>query len=56
MQSEISRAEAALEGAGGMLKEKVRMHELAKHVGKSQVEQAEATCQSRRIKSRKSRT
>ena len=40
--SEISRAEAALEGAGGMLKEKVRMHELAKTVGKSQVEQAEA--------------
>ena len=43
VQSEISRAEAALEAAGGMLKEKVRMHELAKHVGKSQVEQAEAT-------------
>ena len=35
VQSEISRAEAALEGAGGMLKEKVRMHELAKHVGKA---------------------
>jgi multidrug resistance efflux pump len=42
VRSEISRAEAGLEGAGGMLKEKVRMHELAKHVGKSQVEQAEA--------------
>ena len=42
VQSEISRAEAALEAAGGMLKEKVRMHELAKYVGKSQVEQAEA--------------
>jgi membrane fusion protein, multidrug efflux system len=42
VRSEISRAEAALETAGGMLKEKVRMHELAKHVGKSQVEQAEA--------------
>jgi membrane fusion protein (multidrug efflux system) len=43
VQSEISRAEAVLEAAGGMLKEKVRMHELAKYVGKSQVEQAEAT-------------
>ncbi len=43
VSSEISRAEAALEAAGGMLKEKVRMHELAKHVGKSQVEQAEAS-------------
>jgi membrane fusion protein, multidrug efflux system len=43
VRSEISRAEAVLEGAGGMLKEKVRMHELAKTVGKSQVEQAEAT-------------
>ena len=42
VRSEISRAEATLEAAGGMLKEKVRMHELAKHVGKSQVEQAEA--------------
>jgi multidrug resistance efflux pump len=42
VRSEISRAEAGLEAAGGMLKEKVRMHELAKHVGKSQVEQAEA--------------
>jgi multidrug resistance efflux pump len=42
VQSEISRAEAALDAAGGMLKEKVRMHELAKTVGKSQVEQAEA--------------
>jgi multidrug resistance efflux pump len=42
VKSEISRAEAGLEAAGGMLKEKVRMHELAKHVGKSQVEQAEA--------------
>ena len=42
VQSEIHRAEAALEAAGGMLKEKVRMEELAKHVGKSQVEQAEA--------------
>jgi membrane fusion protein, multidrug efflux system len=42
VQSEISRAEAAREVAGGMLKEKLRMHELAKTVGKSQVEQAEA--------------
>jgi membrane fusion protein, multidrug efflux system len=42
VRSEISRAEAALEAAGGMLKEKVRMHELAKTVGKSQIEQAEA--------------
>jgi multidrug resistance efflux pump len=42
VKSEISRAEAALETAGGMLKEKMRMHELAKTVGKSQVEQAEA--------------
>jgi membrane fusion protein, multidrug efflux system len=42
VKSEISRAEASLEGAGGMLKEKLRMHELAKYVGKSQVEQAEA--------------
>src|SRR5919106_6348276 len=42
VKSEISRAEAALEGAGGMLKEKLRMHELAKYVGRSQVEQAEA--------------
>jgi multidrug resistance efflux pump len=40
--SEISRAEAALESAGGALKEKVRMHELAKTVGKTQVAQAEA--------------
>ena len=40
--SEISRADAALEAAGGMLKEKTRMLELAKQVGKSQVEQAEA--------------
>ena len=36
------RAEAGLEGAAGALKEKIRMHELAKYVGKSQVEQAEA--------------
>ena len=43
VRSEISRAEATLEAAGGHLKEKVRMHELAKYVGKSQVEQAEAT-------------
>ena len=42
VNSEISRAEAGLEGAAGVLKEKIRMHELAKHVGKSQVEQAEA--------------
>lgn len=42
VSNEISRAEAGLEAAGGMLKEKVRMHELAKYVGKSQVEQAEA--------------
>ena len=42
VRSEISRAEAALEAAGGMLNEKMRMHELAKTVGKSQVEQAEA--------------
>ncbi len=42
VRNEISRAEAALEGASGVLREKVRMHELAKHVGKSQVEQAEA--------------
>lgn len=42
VSSEISRAEAGLETAGGVLKEKVRMHELAKHVGKSQIEQAEA--------------
>lgn len=42
VSSEISRAEAGLEGAGGALKEKIRMHELAKYVGKSQVEQAEA--------------
>lgn len=40
--SEISRAEAGLEGAGTLLKEKLRMHELAKYVGKSQIEQAEA--------------
>ena len=40
--SEISRAEAGLEGAGTLLKEKIRLHELAKVVGKSQVEQAEA--------------
>jgi membrane fusion protein, multidrug efflux system len=42
VSSEISRAEAGLEGAAGALKEKIRMHELAKYVGKSQVEQAEA--------------
>ena len=42
VSSEISRAEAGLEAAGGMLKEKVRMHELAKFVGKSQIEQSEA--------------
>jgi membrane fusion protein (multidrug efflux system) len=40
--SEISRAEAELEAAGGKLKEKTRMFELAKQVGKSQVEQSEA--------------
>jgi membrane fusion protein, multidrug efflux system len=40
--SEISRAEASLEAAGGKLKEKTRMFELAKQVGKSQVEQSEA--------------
>ncbi|MGH7888390.1 MAG: HlyD family secretion protein [Candidatus Binatia bacterium] len=42
VNSEISRAEAGLESAGGMLKEKIRMHELAKYVGKSQIEQSEA--------------
>jgi multidrug resistance efflux pump len=42
VRSEINRAEAALEAAGGTLKEKVRMHELAKTVGKSQIVQAEA--------------
>jgi multidrug resistance efflux pump len=42
VRSEINRAEAALESAGGMLKEKTRMHELAKHVGRSQIDQAEA--------------
>lgn len=42
VNSEISRAEAGLEAAGGMLKERIRMHELAKHVGKSQVEQSQA--------------
>ena len=40
--SEISRAEAGLEGAGTLLKEKMRLHELAKFVGKSQIEQSEA--------------
>jgi membrane fusion protein (multidrug efflux system) len=40
--SEISRAEAGLEGAGTLLKEKMRLHELAKYVGKSQIEQSEA--------------
>lgn len=40
--SEISRAEAGLEGAGTLLKEKIRLHELAKVVGKSQIEQSEA--------------
>jgi multidrug resistance efflux pump len=40
--SEISRAEAGLESAGGMLKEKIRLHELAKYVGKSQIAQSEA--------------
>ena len=40
--SEISRAEAGLEGAGTLLKEKIRLHELAKYVGKSQIEQSEA--------------
>jgi membrane fusion protein (multidrug efflux system) len=40
--SEISRAEAGLEGAGTLLKEKIRLHELAKFVGKSQIEQSEA--------------
>jgi membrane fusion protein (multidrug efflux system) len=40
--SEISRAEAALEAAGGLFKEKVRMHELAKHVARSNVDQAGA--------------
>jgi membrane fusion protein, multidrug efflux system len=42
IHSEIHRAEAALEAARGMLKEKVRMEELARSVGKSQVEQAQA--------------
>jgi len=42
VSSEISRAEAGLEAAGGMVKERIRMHELAKHVGKTQVEQSEA--------------
>jgi membrane fusion protein, multidrug efflux system len=42
VRSEISRAEAALEAASGMLNEKMREHELAKNVGKSQVEQAQA--------------
>jgi membrane fusion protein (multidrug efflux system) len=42
VQSEIHRAEAAAEAARGILKEKVRMEELAKYVGKSQIEQAEA--------------
>jgi membrane fusion protein (multidrug efflux system) len=42
VSSEISSAEAALEAAGGKLKEKTRMFELAKQVGKSQVEQSEA--------------
>jgi membrane fusion protein, multidrug efflux system len=42
VSGEISRAEAGLEAAGGMLKERIRMHELAKHVGKTQVEQSEA--------------
>jgi len=43
VRSEISRSEALLEAAQTMLQEKVRMHELAKHVGRSQVEQAEAS-------------
>jgi multidrug resistance efflux pump len=42
VNGEISRAEAGLDAASGMLKEKIRMHELAKYVGKSQIEQAEA--------------
>ncbi|HWP60346.1 MAG TPA: HlyD family secretion protein [Candidatus Acidoferrales bacterium] len=42
VRSEISRAEALVEAARGVLEEKVRMHELAKHVGRSQVEQAAA--------------
>jgi membrane fusion protein (multidrug efflux system) len=42
VSSEIGRAEAGLDAAAGALKEKMRMHELAKFVGKSQVEQAEA--------------
>ncbi|MGH7846368.1 MAG: HlyD family secretion protein [Candidatus Binatia bacterium] len=42
VRSEITRAEALLESANGLLQEKVRMHELAKHVGRSQVEQAQA--------------
>lgn len=42
VNGEISRAEAGLEAAAGALKEKVRMHELAKHVGKTQVELAAA--------------
>ncbi len=42
VSGEISRAEAGLASAGGMLKEKMRMRELAERVGKSQVEQAEA--------------
>ena len=42
VSGEISRAKAGLEAAGGLVKERVRMHELAKYVGKSQIEQAEA--------------
>jgi multidrug resistance efflux pump len=42
VSGEISRAEAALEAAGGAVQEKMRMHELAKSVGTSQVEQAAA--------------
>jgi membrane fusion protein, multidrug efflux system len=42
VDGEIHRAEAALDAARGMLKEKLRMEELAKTVGKSQVEQASA--------------
>ena len=43
VRSEISRSEASLDGAKGLLQEKVRMHELAKYVGRSQIEQAEAS-------------
>ena len=45
VNGEISRAEAGLEAAEGVLKERIRMHELAEHVGKSQVDQAAAGVQ-----------